>query len=91
MLLVLRIWRTDCFKAHVHQFASHTQATAKVCSLAYMLKNSQVWQFIKYLISSTLCTHVRDLSGPAGAALKSWINPRLLRFLVGFNAGHVLI
>ena len=48
----------------------NTQATEKVCSWAYLLKNNQTRQFVKFMISSTLRTHVRDLSSPV---YKTWI------------------
>ena len=43
--------------------ASHTQQTEKVCSV-YLLKNNQVQQFVKILISSMSRMHTLNLPRP---------------------------
>ena len=45
-------------------YCIRTQETKKVCSWAYLLKNSEVRQFVKFMISIKLRTHVRYLSRP---------------------------
>ena len=47
-----------------HEVASHTWETEKVCLWAYLLKNNQVQQIVKYFISSMLHMHVFGLSRP---------------------------
>ena len=42
----------------------HTQETEKLCSWMYLLKENQVQQFVKFMILSTSCMHVNDLSRP---------------------------
>ena len=49
--------------------ASHGQETENVCSSEYLLKNNQVPQFAKFMISSTSRTYVRNLSTPASWSL----------------------
>ena len=39
-----------------------------MCLLTYLFKIIQVWQFVKFMISRTLCIHVRDLSRYAASA-----------------------
>ena len=50
--------------------AALTQKTEKVCFWAYLLKNNQVRQFVKFIISSTSLTHVRNLSRPGLGVVK---------------------
>ena len=51
----------------------------KVCSWAYLLKNNQVRQFIKFLISITSRTHIRDLS-KRDQPFSSDVNINFLKF-----------
>ena len=43
------------------KITSRTEETENVCSWTYFLKNNQVREFVKLMISSTSCTQVRDL------------------------------
>ena len=46
------------------KITSRTEETENVCSWTYFLKNNQVREFVKLMISSTSCTQVRDLPKP---------------------------
>ena len=57
--------------AYFLKIASRTEETGNVCSWTYLLKNNQVRQFLKLIISSTSCTYVRDLPRPGHTAQKT--------------------
>ena len=46
------------------KIGSCSQASEKVFTWTYLLKNNQLRQLVKFVISSTSRTHVRDFSGP---------------------------
>ena len=41
---------------------SHTQEIGKVCLWAYLVKNNELQQFVKFMISSASHMHIGDLS-----------------------------
>ena len=56
--------RLFCFHVTTHsqilKIELRTHETEKVCSWTYLLKNNQIRQFVKLMISSMLRTHARD-------------------------------
>lgn len=66
---------------YILKFASHTQETKKVCSRAPLLKNNQVWQFLKFMISNASHMHIGDLSRPATTITKKQFTKATQRIL----------
>ena len=62
-----KIWCADLFEymyAWFLKVASHTQETGKLVLWMYLLKNNQVWQFVKFMILSMFWMCVYNLWRP---------------------------
>lgn len=65
---ISHFWFSESY-VQILRAASHGQETENVCSSEYLLKNNQVPQFAKFMISGTSRTYVRNLSRPASWSL----------------------